>query len=245
MAPECSQELALPERERIETQQTHKRRSKVNMKLTHKRSSALRWFTLAALSNTILVHVFAIEYHVEVNTAALIGNPSGPFALDFQLNDGSGSGDGNNSVTLNNFAFGTGSPLGSPTFLGNASGDLSGGVTLRDTTPFNEFYQGFTTGTTLGFDLNLTLNPDAGGTPDAFSFAILFKNLSNLPTTGVGDTLLMINVTGAVPDIQFGESTNPGGVTASISRVPESFPCLGFPMTLVGLFFAKRRMRTP
>src|SRR5205085_7168247 len=39
----------------------------------------------------------SVFYHIDVNTASLMGNPGAPFSLDFQLNDGSGVGDGNRS----------------------------------------------------------------------------------------------------------------------------------------------------
>jgi hypothetical protein len=160
-----------------------------------------------------------IQYYVDINTASLIGNPSGPFSLDFQLNDGSGAGDANNTATINNFTFGTGSASGTPSLAGGAAGNLSGAVTLIDTTPFNEFYQAFNAGNDLTFDVTLTLNSDAGPTPDSFSVAILDNNLYNLPTTGIGDTFLMVNL-GPTPSVTTGFSTSPG-VTVSVAAVPE------------------------
>src|SRR3974390_3824397 len=82
-----------------------------------------------------------VQYYVDINTASLVGHPSGPFSLDFQLNDGSGLGDANNTATINNFTFGTGSATATANLAGGASGNLSSGVTLTDTTPFNEVFQ--------------------------------------------------------------------------------------------------------
>jgi hypothetical protein len=160
-----------------------------------------------------------IEYYVDVNTASLVGNSSGPFSLDFQLNDGSGLGDANNTATINNFSFGSGNASGTPNLAGGASGDLSSAVNLTDGAPFNEFYQTFNAGNTLAFDVTLTLNSDAGQTPDSFAFAILDNNLYNLPTTGVGDTFLMVNL-GPTPSVTTGLSTSPA-VTVSVAAVPE------------------------
>jgi hypothetical protein len=160
-----------------------------------------------------------IQYYVDINTASLVGNPSGPFSLDFQLNDGSGLGDANNIATINNFTFGSGSASGAPNLAGGAAGNLSGAVTLTDTTPFNEFYQTFNAGTELTFNVTLTLNSDAGPTPDSFAFAILDNYLYNLPTTGIGDTFLMVNL-GPTPSVTTGFSTSPG-VTVSVAAVPE------------------------
>lgn len=160
-----------------------------------------------------------IEYYVDINTASLVGNSSGPFSLDFQLNDGSGLGDANNTATINNFAFGTGGASGTANLSGGTSGALSSSVTLTDTTPFNEFYQTFNAGTTLSFDVTLTLNSDSGPTPDSFAFAILDNNLNNIPTTGVGDSYLLVNL-GPTPSVTTGFSSSPG-VTVSVAAVPE------------------------
>ncbi len=182
-------------------------------------------------------HASLVFYHFDVNTAALIGNPAGPFSLDFQLNDGSGLGDGNNTATIGNFTFGGGGILGPAYGTGGAAGDLAAGITLTDSTFFNDLYQGFTPGSTLGFDVTLTVNGDAGPTPDAFSFAILDNNLYNLRTTGVGDTLVLVNLYAAGPAIQTGTTLSPAGVTVS---VPE--PSLAG-MLAVGLLLAGFRAR--
>jgi hypothetical protein len=55
--------------------------------------------------------------------------------------------------------------------------------------------------------------------PDSFAFAILDNDLYNLPTTGIGDTFLMVNL-GPTPSVTTGFSTSPG-VTVSVTAVPE------------------------
>ena len=89
----------------------------------------------------------SITFHVQVSTAPLVGSPLAPFYLDFALNDGSGTLAGVNSVSIFNFNFGGGSPLGAPTLFGGASGNLSSSVSLTDNANFsNEFFQAFTPG---------------------------------------------------------------------------------------------------
>jgi PEP-CTERM motif len=186
------------------------------MKMKHNLKLVLGLFaSIGSLLNPTLGHAQAF-YHVNVTTASLIGNASGPFSLDFQLNDGSGSGDGNNTATLNNFTFGGGSALGSASLIGGATGNLTSGITLSESAAFNEFYQGFTPGTTLGFDVALSANLDAGLTPDLFGFAILDSNLANIPTTGFADSLLLITINGVTPTVQTGSSLNPTGVVATV-----------------------------
>jgi hypothetical protein len=147
----------------------------------------------------------AIDVSVTLGTGALIGHPAGPFSLDFQLSDGSGTNDGNNTATLSQFGFGGGGPSGTPTLVGGAAGDLSSIVTITDNSFLNEFTQGFTAGTTLSFVLDLTTNVDAGGTPDQFSFAILDNTGSEIPTTASNSTgsssLIVINIDSPNPAI--------------------------------------------
>jgi hypothetical protein len=128
------------------------------------------------------------------------------FLIDFQLNDGSGIGDANNTVRITNFHFGGGGVGGTPfPPLGGATGDLSlSFVRITDKEFLNEFTQEFVFGSTLSFRVNLTTKlDDAGLTPDAFSFAIL-DGISGapLPTTGLGDALLLVNINSSTPRIE-------------------------------------------
>src|SRR5437868_15463863 len=82
----------------------------------------------------------SIIYDISVNATPLIGHSAGPFSLEFQLNDGSGIGDGNNTVVLSNFAFGAGGgQAGSPILNGGTTGALGSSVTIRDSSFFNQF----------------------------------------------------------------------------------------------------------
>ncbi len=141
-----------------------------------------------------------LGFNVQMSTAALVGHGAGPFSLDFQFTDGDGAA--NNTVTLTNFAFAGGSATGSPlTLLGGTSGSLTGGVTLPGSSFLAEFEQGFTPGSLLSFDVQMTTN-FAGGTPDSFTLAILDNTASELPTRSPSDVFLRIDVTGASPTIQ-------------------------------------------
>ena len=143
--------------------------------------------------------------------------------MDFQLNDGSGWGDANNIASLSHFTFGTGSSVGTGTSFGGTGGDLGSSVWLQDSDPlFNEFYQGFTPGSWLSFDLSLTTHPDVGDTPDLFSFAILDGSLMNIQTQSLGsDALLEINIDGSAPSVATFASLD-GLVTLTATPVPEA-----------------------
>jgi PEP-CTERM motif len=162
----------------------------------------------------------ATSIHVQVNTAPLIGNAAGPFFLDFALTDGSGTLAGPNTVVVSHFNFAGGGAVGSATLTGGANGSLASSVTLSDNANFfNELFQQFTPGPMLGFDITTTTNADPIS-PDAFAFAILDKNLFNLPTTGVGDSLLLLNISPVVT-IQTASTTAPAGVIVSATAIPE------------------------
>jgi len=143
-----------------------------------------------------------VTFQVQVNTAPLIGHPAAPFAINFQLNDGSGTNDGNNTATISGFTFGGGGPAGVPILTGGASGDLSSVVTLTDSTFFNDFVQDFTPGASLAFTVDLTTNTDAGPTPDLFSFAILDGSGFEIPTTSPIGGFVIVDITGPNPTIQ-------------------------------------------
>jgi len=167
-----------------------------------------------------------LNYLVDINTSALVGNSSAPFSLDFQSNWGSGL---NQTVTLNNFTFTGGNPTGPASLLGGGvTGDLGSSLVFNDSSlnPANEFYQALTSGVTdIKFNLSLTTN-SAGVTPTSFSAAILDSSLFNIPTTALGsDALVLASIDGLNTTISSYNSTVGGsltpGVTASITAIPE------------------------
>jgi hypothetical protein len=173
-------------------------------------------------------------FSVNLDTAPLIANPAAPFSLDYQLLDGSGTGDANNTAMIDSFVFGTGSPIGSPMIIGGASGSLSSSVNIIDSAFLNEFSQQFNPGSQLSFRVELTTNVDAGPAPDAFSFSILDNSGSEIPTTGLGNAFLLVNIDSASPMIEtFSTSaTSPISISAPEVTVPvpegSTLPLLGF-----------------
>ena len=194
-------------------------------------------------------------FTVTVNTVPLMGLV-GPFAVAFQLTDGSGLADGNNTAILSNFLFGGGSATGCPpaacTTTGSASGDLTGSVKLTDTDFFNSFAEQFTVGNTLSFIVDLTTNMDAGGTPDTFAFS-LFDNGSPIPTLDPlgADTLLSVDIRSVSPTI-LTFATDPSRTTISLaapvigaapSPVPEPGTLWLMAIALVALVGVRRARR--
>jgi hypothetical protein len=144
--------------------------------------------------------------HVSLNTAGLSvapGSSSGPFSLAFQLTDGSGIGDANNTVTLSDFNFGGGGLLAGTTLSdGGVAGDPATALTLTDSTFFSYYLQGFVPGSFLSFVLSTTTNLNGiGGAPDAFAFSILDGFGAPIPTLDplFTDTLLTLTIDSSTP----------------------------------------------
>jgi hypothetical protein len=197
----------------------------------------------------------AVIYDISMNTAPLIGHAAGPFSLEFQLNDGRGIGDANNTATLTNFLFNGGAAVGNSTLTGGATGNLTSGVSLTDSSFFNQFIQGFTPGSALSFRLSLSTNVDSGGTPDEFSFAILDHTGTEIPTlASFFDVFVQIDIDSANPIVRTfatdtsrtpeggGGSINIAAPTATpVSSIPEPTMLTLTISGLVALFAWKRR----
>src|SRR5260370_28684447 len=117
-----------------------------------KRTDCSRLLGLGCILLSASICRAGVVYDVSLNTSPLIGHAAGPFSLGFQLNDGSGAGDANNTAILSAFQFGVGgSALGTPVLAGGATGSLASGVTITDSSFFNAFSQQFNPGSLLQF----------------------------------------------------------------------------------------------
>jgi hypothetical protein len=191
----------------------------------------------------------SLIFHVVLDTTPLIGHPAGPFSLEFQLNDGSGTNDGNNTALLSDFDFHGGSPVGMATLIGGASGDLSSHVVIGDSDFLNEFFQEFVPGPLVSFTVELSLNVDAGPQPDQFSFAILDCTLVEIPTQGPADALIVTDIT-AAPVVQTfagdaGRPTSCSGdpIFLQAPRIAEPAPTALLLIALFALIAARAKAR--
>jgi hypothetical protein len=137
---------------------------------------------------------FSSSLSFVIDTSTLIGNPTGPFILDFQFTDGSGTGDGNNTVTLSTFS--------DPASLMVVPSSETGGVilagspfgfTMTDSSFFNEISFLLAPDSSLGFRFDSTDNPESG-TPDTFIVDLLDSSFNNIPTTNPNNGIALIEV---------------------------------------------------
>jgi hypothetical protein len=120
---------------------------------------------------------------VSIDTSSLEGQ--GTFTLAFVLNDGSGAGDANTTVTINDFMFGaTGTATTDPTtVVGGATGDLFSAVSLIDNSFFNVFEGNFVAGSLLSFQVAIASTSVDTPTPDFFEAVILDSTGTPVATT--------------------------------------------------------------
>jgi hypothetical protein len=170
---------------------------------------------------------------VSLDTSQLAPNYTGPFGLDFEL-----IGNNGNTVTLSDFAFGTGGSAGSGPFLtGGAGGALGSTVSLNDSSYFfSDFNQQFTPGSTLTFTVDSTLILPPGGTPDNFSMAILEAydpvdgyNPNVFPPTG-GSPIHTSDLSGNDTTFNF-DINGPGSTT--VSTYGYNTPTGSVPITVI------------
>jgi hypothetical protein len=174
-----------------------------------------------------------LSWTMSLDTSQLATNYTGPFGLDFEL-----VGSDGNTVTLSDFSFGGGMAGPGLAFsTGGSSGDLTGGVTLDDTSSFfSDFNQQFTPGGTLSFTVSTTVN--SGGIPDSFTM-VIFQGYDAVngydPFTGTGgtpiattdpsgaDSFVSLEINGEGSTMAVGYSSAAGDVSTTVtaSVVPE------------------------
>lgn len=212
----------------------------------------MRWIFIALFSASLLLG--DVIDNVTLDTAPLIGNASGPFTLDFQFVEGNGIGDSNNTVTLSGFSFGGGSivtPASSVTGSGVMVTASPFGVTLVDSSFYQDVEFTFDPGATLNFQIDATTNVDTVA-PDTFTFAIFDNTFSPIPTTNPNgfDTFLEIDLPTTGSGTQIASSGTdltrttiniPNPTVGPASTVPEPGTLLMFGTGLLALVGSVKR----
>src|SRR5271165_284141 len=153
-----------------------------------------------------------ITYQVTVNTASIAGTTG---SFDFQFNPGPLI---TQAASLDILAFGgNGSLVGAPMLTGSVVGALPGPLTFQNSTAFNDYFQGFTYGSSLTFDVHLygpaLTSPNGTATSGStFAFSMFGDPAGTMPvlTTDTTDGfafLVNINLDGTTTVIDYSLQT--------------------------------------
>jgi len=196
---------------------------------------ALFCLTLTALADPVLEAV-------SVDTSSLNGTS---VSLDFNFNPGPLVSQSASLQILNFSSDGT--LAGSPSVTGDVSGTLPGTLTFDNGTALNDYFEGFTFGNVLKFDVSLygpaLSSPDGTSTSgSSFGFSMFSDPLGATPAftsdlvDGIALTVL-VNLDGSSALTNFSSETS---VEAAASAVPEPGGLAEMLLLLLGTVFAAR-----
>jgi len=164
-----------------------------------------------------------IIYDITVDTSSVSGDAG---SLDFQFNPGPFITQAA-SLQILNFAS-DGTLAGSPTLTGDVSGALSGPLTFDNGTPYNDYFEDLSFGSTLSFQVSLfgsaLSSPDGTSTStSAFAFSMFSDAAGTIPiltsdTTDGFASVLTVNLDGTTTPSNFSDQTS---VFPAESAVPE------------------------
>lgn len=185
----------------------------------------------------------AITYNVTVNTSSISGTAG---SLDFNFNPGPLV---TQAASLQILSFSSnGSLAGGPTLTGDVHGALPSTVTFDNGTAFNDYFEGFTFGSTLSFDVSVygpaISNPNGTATSgSAFAFSMFSNPAGTVPTlttnrvNGFAVTV-NVNLDGTATVNNFSAETT----VRPLSTVPESSSFVLI-FTAIALLAASLRFR--
>jgi len=134
------------------------------------------------LTTATLAVADPITYNVTVDTSSISGTSG---SLDFQFNPGPLT---TQAASLQILDFSSdGSLAGSPSLTGDVSGALPGTLTYDNGTAYNDYFEDFTYGTTLSFEVILygpaLSSPDGVSTSGStFAFSMFSDPAGTIPT---------------------------------------------------------------
>jgi len=186
-----------------------------------------------------------ITYEVTVNTSSIAGTAG---SLDFNFNPGPLV---TQAASLQILGFSSdGTLAGSPTLTGDISGALPLTLTFDNGTAFNDYFEGFTYGTSLVFDVYLygpaLSSPDGTSTSGStFAFSMFSNAAGTIPvlTTDLADGFAFtvdVNLDGTTTVTNFSPETS-----ITVSAVPEPGAWLLLGTALLGaslLWFRSKRV---
>jgi hypothetical protein len=167
-----------------------------------------------------------VVYNVSVDTSSITGTAG---SLDFNFNPGPLATEAA-SLQIQSFAS-DGTLAGGPTLTGDAAGALPGTLSFDNGTAFNDYFEGFTFGSTLSFQVDLfgpaLTSPDPMATSGStFAFSMFSDPAGTMP-------VLTTNTTegfAVTVDVDL------GGTTTLTNFIGTSVPEPSSLLPLLGLF---------
>jgi hypothetical protein len=191
-----------------------------------------------------------LSYSVAGDLSALPAATS--IILDFQFNPGVGTYD-SATATVSSFTS-TNLVLGAATPSGGGSGSLPGGITLVNSTGFNEVFQAATVGANATFHFTLDLSgpaisaPSPGATAGtSFGLGVLDSSFNPFAAYGSNDPVLRIDINAGSPvPVVSTVITPPIQIQGTTTMVPEpsGLTIVVMVMSIVGGGLVLRRRRT-
>jgi hypothetical protein len=194
-------------------------------------------FAASFLCITSLAPADVVTYDVAVNTSSIAGTMG---SLDFQFNPGPLVSEPATLKILNFASDGTLNPPPVPT--GDVSGVLPGTLSFDNLTAFNDYFEPFTYGTMLSFDVSISST--AGGTSgSAFAFSMFSDAAGTMPvltsdtTNGFAFTV-GVNLDGTSTVTPFSSQST---VVPAVVPEPAGLTLVGIGFALVGALVWFRR----
>ena len=214
----------------------------------------LAWTTIRRLACPMLCAAWLASvpvradsvYQVSGNLSAISSGTS--IILDFQFNPGVGTYD-SATATVSGFTS-TDLILGAATPSGGGSGSLPGGITLVNSTGFNEVYQAASVGPgNASFQFTLTFSgaaissPNPGATAGtSFGLGVLDDNFNPFPVYGSHDPVLLININARSPvPVVSTVVTPPIQVSAPTVPEPSSLTLAAIGLSMAGIIVVLRK----
>jgi len=177
-------------------------------------------FAASFLFFTSVASAAPITYNVTVGTSSISGAVG---SLDFQFNPGPLVTQAA-SLQILNFTS-NGALAGSPTLTGDVPGALPATVTFDNGTAFNDYFEGFSFGSTLSFQVSLfgpaLSSPDGTSTSgSAFAFSMFSDAAGTIPVL-TNDT---VNGFAFTVDVNLDGSTTVTNSSAQTTVVPATGP---------------------
>jgi hypothetical protein len=177
----------------------------------------------ALLLFTVSASAAPVTYDITVNTSSISGTAG---SLDFSFNPG---GSQAQAASLQILGFSSdGSLAGSPALTADVSGILPSTLTFDNGTGYNDYFEGFTYGSTLSFDVSLfgpaLSSPDGTSSfGSTFAFSMLSDAAGTIPalTTDTTDGfafIVNVNLDGSTTVANYSDQTT---VESGTSVVPE------------------------